>query len=239
MSTLVAVPFNDISRPRASTLGSNFRRGGRNYNDIKTKSLHKNSASAKPETRSIMTIFGGWRKRLERDSHEDALARLTEELDSIRDNLSSLRTEGRAIEQRVASVTAEVDEIVFQEQEKRQSLEVIAESDCESQEDEEEVETSQIRSKYTSTISLSLSNRDSGYITDPAFEMTDPQKYCLLNNSKLPSAAQKTRSTSAIDFIKNDLHDDRRTHLKATSYDRLSCLSDSALATYAVRHRIL
>ena len=239
MSTHIAVPFNDTSRPRASTLGSNLRRGGRNYNDIKTKSLPKNSTAPKPETRSIMAIFSGWRKGSKRDSHEDALARLTEELDSIRGNLSSLRTEGRAIEQRVASVTAEVDEIVFQEQEKRQSLEVIAESDCESQEDEEEVETSQIRSKYTSTVSLPLSNGDSGYITDPAFEMTDPQKYCLLNNSKLPSAAQKTRSTSAIDFIKNDLHDDRRTHLKATSYDRLSCLSDSALATYAVRHRIL
>ena len=249
MSTLLGFPF-DTSRPRSSTLGSDFRRGSDHRRGsldtlklAKTKSLPKNNNGAKSESKSIMTIFQDWRKGSDRDSHEDALARLSEELDRIRGDLSSLRMEGRSIEQRVANVTADVEDFVALEQpaqqDRRQSLEVIEESDDESLEYVEE--TTKLRSKCGfSCASLPVSNRDSGYITDPAFEMTDPRKYCILNNSPSHSTMQKkTRSTSAIDFIRNDLHDDRRTHLKATSYDRLSCLSDSALATYAVRHRVL
>lgn len=251
MSTLLAIPITDSFRPRASTLGMEFlsRRmsGGRSHEKVsKSRSLPKSNSSSKTESRSIMTFFHDWRKGPERDSHEAMMARLEDEFARIRSDLSSLRTEGQNMEQRVADVTATVDQMVHREHpveaNKRQSLEIIAESDCESLEEEAEevAETSRMLSKCCySTTSLPASRRDSGYITDPAFEMGDPDKYCQPNNT-IPSSSmqKKARSTTAIDFIRNNLYEDD-SHLKATSYDRLSCFSDSALATFAIRRRLL
>ena len=258
MSALLAVP--DSFRPRASTTGADLfsiLRGARSHDKIsRSRTLPKNSSGgAKAENRSIVTFLQetmSRRKSPERDSYEAAMARLDEEISRIRSDLSSLRTEGKTMEQRVAGVTVTVEQMVDKHQpvasNNRLSLGAIAESDCESLEEEEEVEEEEtevepnrLRSKfYRSTASLPCSHRDSGIGTDPAFEMTDPEKYCLLNNFIYPSSNQKkTRSTTAIDFIKNDLHEDSGRRLKATSFDRLSCVSDSALTTFAVRRHIL
>lgn len=171
------------------------------------------------------------------------MARLDEEISRIRSDLSSMRLEGQSMEHRVAGVTATVEEMVDRHQpvaSSRLSLEAIAESDCESIEEEEAQAVRMFAKCYRSTVSLPTSNRDSGIGTDPAFEMTDPQKYCVLNNFYYPSSNQKkTRSTTAIDFIRNNLHEDNGRRLKATSCDRLSCYSDSALTTFAIRRHII
>ena len=200
----------------------------------------------------------GKKKRDSLFDSSDAMAQLEAKLALIRGDLESLRIQGRDMSERVAVVTASVqaaggrheiatlneddsDEDTTPRAEvasncgSRLSLEVISESDCEEQ-------AQQSFKKFSMSSLGDHSKRDSGIdCSDPAFEMMDPVKYCALNNlfSRSSEHPKKTRSTTSLEFIKNNLHDDAADRLKATSCDRLSCFSDSALLTFSVKQRVL
>lgn len=247
------------SRRRASTMNhSSLDR----YPSLRSSSL---PATSKMGLKKYSQNFGEETKQLligkrkgasvQFDS-SDAMAQLEAKLALIRGDLESLQIQGRDMSQRVAVVTAGVQSVSGRHEEattseddcteettprastscslsssSRLSLEAISESDCEAD-----------CVKKFSVTSLHNSNRDSGIdCSDPAFEMMDPGKYCSLNNLS-PHCSQhpkKARSTSSLVFIKNNLHDDAADRLKATSYDRLSCFSDSALLTYSIKHSVL
>lgn len=232
MATVIAQA--PMPRSRSGSLFSLLRV---NRSMEKAKTLPSKSSSSKMENSSLVLTR---RKSPESNFFEAAMARLDAEFASVRGDLSSMRREGQSLEQRVAEVCSSVTEM---EQMQEPALDSIAEDDCESIEEEvEETEQEEIMtfSKFTSTVSLPTSKRDSGFCTDPAFEMIDPDKYCQLNNTVCKSSiAKKFRSTTAIDFIKNNLNEDNGVRTRRfKSCDRLSCCSDSALSTFAVRRRV-
>jgi hypothetical protein len=181
---------------------------------------------------SWLSIFQFERKRSKvPDSAEQAMAMLDAQIAQIRGDLESMKMENIAMVARVQAVSTSIDKVAIKT--KVESLTMIS---------EDEMTTKNV-STSSDELNLLDSKRDSGCALDMEFE-TDCRKISIPNNL-LSSTKQssKTRSTSAIDFIKNDLTDsssERDYRLKATSCDRLSCYSDSALLSLrGFRHPLI
>ena len=148
------------------------------------------------------------------DDPEEAMARLDAQINAIRGNLVAMSLERESLTARVTMVRSRLDSMSSTDS-RRGSMDVIE-------------ETGLSTSKELSLSEESF-KRDSGFIFDPEFE-ADNRKISIPNNlTSSSSLSKKTRSTTALDFIKNDLYSDEGRKLKATSVDRLSCFSDSAL----------
>ena len=145
---------------------------------------------------------------------EEELARLDAQIKQIRGNLEAMSMERENLTARVTEVRTRVDSI----------------SSTDSRQDSIEAKTIPTSPLSSSTtLSDDSFKRDSGYVFDPEFEV-DNRKITIPNNSvSLSSLPKKARSTTALDFIRNDLYQDDGKALKATSIDRISCYSDSAL----------
>ena len=147
---------------------------------------------------------------------EETMAKLDAQISAIRGNLVAMSLERESLTARVTMVRSRLDSMSSDDS-RRGSMDVIQETG---------------RSiKETSSLSLSEESfkRDSGFVFDPEFE-ADNRKISIPNNLTCSSSLpKKARSTTALDFIKNDLYSDEGKKLKATSVDRLSCFSDSAL----------
>lgn len=189
----------------------------------KTFTLNKRSSQIEGTQSNFFSIFADKKRSKITEDPELAMDLLDQQIAKIRSTLDTMRMEDKSIGERVARVTAAVDAATTTSRNPSisSSLEKIQERTCESS-------TKTPLSGSTSSLSTCDSKRDSGFVYDPNFEMCDPQKNCMPNNCRL-SPSKKARSTSAIDFIKNNLHEDCGQRLKATSVDRLSCYSDSAL----------
>ncbi len=195
---------------KSSTMSS------KRYSHIIERTSSQSSAS------SFWPAFGDKKKSRLPEDPEVAMDLLDQQIARIRSELNDMRLEGKCMGERVAKVTAAVDAVTDSSSSSTTSTCSIVE------------EQTLSKSLGGSTSSLPTCNsklRDSGFVYDPSFEMCDPQKYgsCLPNNSVQFNSSKKAHSTSSIDFIHNNLNDDDCCRLKATSIDRLSCYSDSAL----------
>ena len=188
----------------------------------KSLTLNKRSSNFEGhQSASLFSFFSDKKRNRIPEDPEQAMALLDDQIAKIRSDLEAMRTEDKSIGVRVAKVTAAVDAVTGSTcPSTNTSLDDIQE--------DVDVGTKTIGGS-TSSLPTCDSKRDSGFVFDPKFEMIDPQKYCIPNNLVTLNPTKKSRSTTAVDFIKNNLHEDNGEHLKATSVDRLSCYSDSAL----------
>lgn len=170
---------------------------------------------------SLFSLFSD-KKKSKASANPDAfMDSLDEQIAKIRGTLETMKMEDKCIGERVARVTAAID--AASESSNSSSL-------CSLESPSSTQNTKDLSSSVTS-LPTSDSKRDSGFVFDLKFELVDSPKYCCLPNNMAPvKQAKKSKSTSAIDFIRNDLQEvDSCRRLKATSIDRLSCYSDSAL----------
>ena len=215
----------DGSIRRRATSMKQFRNVGTVEHQLsikKSATLSKRNSVESDHHSSLLNLFFDKRRSSTvPDDPELAMALLDNKIAKIRGDLEAMKMEDRTMGQRVANVTAAVNKAASKQISPSNSLESIKEGEAPD-------------SHLGSTTSLPLcdSKRDSGFIYDPAFEMIDPQKYCVPNNLVFTETTKKAYSTSDLNFIKNDFHGDNGDRLKARSIDRLSCYSDSALLAY-------
>ena len=190
---------------------------------FKSLSLKRDSRSDNghySSTTSLLSFISGERRKSTKALSEDQLAEtaLDAQLAKIRGELEAMRREGQAIAVRVQDISARTEHVVSS---RCNSLEMVSEV---------EPSTCQVKSSLSSdSLHECDSKRDSGFVFDPVFE-ADTRKISLPNNLICCTSFKKARSTTALDsFIRNDLYDDSNQSLKATSCDRLSCFSDSAI----------
>ena len=165
------------------------------------------------------TFISGERRKSTKALSEDQLAEtaLDVQLAKIRGELEAMRREGQAIAVRVQDISAQTEHVVSN------SMEMI----CTDVEPSPTCQAVKFAIGSCDSLQKCDSKRDSGFVFDPVFE-ADTRKISLPNNLICCTRSnKKTRSTTALDFIRNDLCSNQS--LKATSCDRLSCFSDSAI----------
>lgn len=214
-----------LQERRATSLKLIHRTGsGSNLKKNSTLSLKRNSHNFTDEP-----LFHSEKKRLGGKAQlEDPEAMLDAQIAKIRGDLDIMRVEHRTMAARVHVVRCRLDSVASSDTSSRNNSTDSLEMICESGDGMEREDPSADKSSSTNSLNF---KRDSGYVFDPVFEI-DNRKITIPNNAvSLSSLPKKARSTSALDFIKNNLYEDEGEHLKATSCDRISCYSDSAILT--------
>ena len=228
MSSVRSYQDSSIRRRAASMKHSKTQRQQDTSQLKKAFTLNKRSShilEGSSTSQTFFSVFADKKKSKIPEDPEVAMDLLDQQIARIRGELSAMKVEGKCMVERVAKVTAAVDAAVTDSRcnSTSSSLESV----------EGRIECTKSLGGSTSSLPASCGSklRDSGFVYDPNFEMCDPQKYGsgLPNNFAQFNLPKKTRSATAIDFIKNDLREESCQRLKATSIDRLSCYSDSVL----------
>uniref|UniRef100_A0A1X7UHP8 Uncharacterized protein n=1 Tax=Amphimedon queenslandica TaxID=400682 RepID=A0A1X7UHP8_AMPQE len=208
--------IQEISKRRSSSVKHLQRTGS--AGSVKKYSTLSHQAQRTTEENLSGSLLSFFEKRRASsrvpDNPEEAMARLDEQINAIRGNLVALSVERETLTARVSLV--------------RSRLDSISSTDSNSRMDSTDINEELVEIKEKSFSEESF-KRDSGFVFDPEFEV-DSRKISIPNNTTaLPVLSKKARSTTALDFIKNDLYSNEGKKLKSTSIDRLSCYSDSAV----------
>ena len=210
--------IQEISKKRPSSVKHLQRTGSAGSVKKYSTLSHQTQARSSEEnlSGSLLSFFEKRRASSKvPDDPEEAMARLDAQINAIRGNLVAMSLERETLTARVSMVRSRLDSISSTESESRQGSVDINEE--------------LVGLKETSSLTEESFKRDSGFVFDPDFE-ADNRKISPPNNMTCsPSLSRKARSTTALDFIKNDLYSNEGKKLKSTSIDRLSCYSDSAV----------
>ena len=229
LSSLLPTQDSTSPRRRATSMKQLYRTSsGHSFKKNSTLSLKRQSHVFNEEPQSSFLAMFQFEKKRSKvpDDADQAMALLDEQIAKIRGDLETMRVEGKAMVRRVADVNARLDSVASSTSSRHNSLnsfEVVTEGDV-------NTTTTLGEKKLGSTSSLPVcdSKRDSGFVFDAAFEV-DTRSISIPNNLAFKIQPKKAHSTTALDFIKNNLYENNGEKLKAESIDRLSCYSDSAI----------